>query len=109
MFGINASFSNTDMAPSPERSRTVTSSSLKLEPMTIFPKRLLRSGSDVARQNIAITSEATEISNPVSRGNPFETPPNETTTWRNALSLISKTRFQSSLRLSIDKAFPQCI
>ena len=39
-----------------------------------------------------MTSEATAMSNPVSRGYPFSLPPRPTTTFRSARSLMSTTR-----------------
>ena len=43
---------------------------------------------------MAITSEATVMSKPSSRGKPFETPPSELTIERRARSFMSSTRFQ---------------
>src|SRR6266849_5338173 len=43
--------------------------------MTIFDNRCLRSSRSLARQKIAITSDATVMSKPSSRGKPLATPP----------------------------------
>ena len=59
------------------------------------------------RQNIAMISEATVISNPSSLGKPLPGPPSAHAIWRNALSLTSRTRFQLILLASISIAFPQ--
>ena len=45
----------------------------------ILPSRRCRSSRSVARQKIAITSEATVMSKPSSRGKPLATPPSEVT------------------------------
>ncbi len=52
----------------------------------------------LARQKIAITSEATVMSNPSSRGKPLATPPSEFMIWRSARSFMSMTRRQTMRR-----------
>ena len=50
--------------------------------------------SDVARQKMAMTSLATTMSKPSSRGWPFTWPPRPTMVLRKARSFMSITRFQ---------------
>ena len=54
-----------------------------------------------------MTSDATVMSNPVWRGNPFDTPPSDATTSRSARSFMSITRRHTTLRVSISSALPQ--
>jgi hypothetical protein len=68
----------------------------------------LRSDSEVARQKIAISSLATTMSQPSSRGTPLGVPPSPTTTWRSARSFMSTTRFQVTVLASIPRALPWC-
>src|ERR687898_925752 len=58
----------------------------------MLPSRSFRSSRSLARQKIAITSDATVMSKPSSRGNPLATPPSEETTERSARSFMSSTR-----------------
>ena len=58
------------------------------------PIRFLRSPHDSVRQKIAISSEATTMSKPSSRGKPLAWPPSATVIWRSARSFMSTTRFQ---------------
>ena len=58
------------------------------------------------RQKIAISSEATTMSKPSSRGKPLARPPSPAATWRRARSLVSSTRFQVMLRTSISSSLP---
>src|SRR5262245_38970436 len=67
----------------------------------MWPRRCLRSGIPVARQRIAMTSEAAVMSNPSSRGTPFCGPPSPMTILRRKRSFRSRTRFQLTLRGSM--------
>ena len=55
----------------------------------------------------AITSDATVMSKPVWRENPFAGPPSPTTTSRSARSFMSMTRRQTIRRWSMSSALPQ--
>ena len=57
---------------------------------------------------MAISSEATTMSNPSSRGKPFTWPPSPTTTSRSARSFMSSTRFHVTLRTSMSSSLPWC-
>jgi hypothetical protein len=57
---------------------------------------------------MAMTSEATVIWKPSSRGTPFAVPPRPTTIWRSALSFMSRQRFQSIRRTSRSSRLPWC-
>ena len=72
------------------------------------PIRRFRSAHDSVRQKIAISSEATTMSKPSSRGKPLTWPPSPTTTSRSARSFMSRTRFQVTLRTSMSSALPWC-
>ena len=74
--------------------------------MTMLPSFSFRSWIEVAKQKIAITSEATTISNPSSLGKPLPIEPSEHTVFLNALSFISKTLFHVTLLVSISREFP---
>jgi len=54
-----------------------------------------------------MTSEATVMSKPPSRGKPFETPPSEQTMSRSARSFMSMTRRQATRRVSMSSELPQ--
>ena len=54
-----------------------------------------------------MTSEATVMSKPVSRGKPLATPPKLAVIWRSARSFMSTTRRQTTRRVSISSALPQ--
>ena len=73
----------------------------------MLPSRSFRSSRSLARQKIAITSEATVMSKPASRGKPLATPPSEQTISRSARSFMSMTRRQATRRLSMPSALPQ--
>jgi hypothetical protein len=60
----------------------------------------------VDRQKIAITSEATTMSKPSSRGKPFAGPPSATVIWRSARSFMSITRFHAMRRTSKPSSLP---
>ena len=70
------------------------------------PRRSFSSGRDSERQKAAITSEATVMSKPLSRGTPLALPPRPTTMWRRARSFMSTTRFHRMRVGSIWSAFP---
>src|ERR1700754_4310195 len=55
----------------------------------MLPSRVLRSSRSLARQKIAITSEATVMSKPSSRGKPLATPPSEETIWRRVMEEVA--------------------
>ena len=74
--------------------------------MTMSPMRRFRSAHDSVRQKIAISSEATTMSKPSSRGNPLACRPGPTVTWRSARSLVSSTRFHVTLRTSMSSSLP---
>ena len=67
-FGASASRSRAAMAPSALSSRAVTGFCVRDQPITMSPMRRLRSAHDSVRQKIAISSDATTMSNPSSRG-----------------------------------------
>ena len=73
----------------------------------ILPMRSLRSSRSLARQKIAMISDATVMSKPSSRGKPLATPPSEQTISRNARSFMSITRRQTTRRLSMPSSLPQ--
>ena len=54
-----------------------------------------------------MTSEATVMSNPSSRGKPLATPPSEETIERNARSFMSRPRRQVTRRGSMPSSLPQ--
>ena len=61
---------------------------------------------DVARQKMAITSEATVMSKPSSRGTPWALPPRPSTMLRSWRSFMSTTRFHVILRTSMPSSLP---
>ena len=60
-----------------------------------------------ARQNTAITSEATAMSKPSSRGKPLATPPSDEVIWRKDRSFMSTARRQVTRRESMPSELPQ--
>jgi hypothetical protein len=54
-----------------------------------------------------MTSEATVMSKPASRGKPLATPPSEAMMWRSARSFMSMTRRQAMRRMSMFCSLPQ--
>ena len=84
----------------------VTGAPSRVKATTIRPSRAFRSASEVARHKIAITSEATTMLKPSSRGKPLAGPPSETTMSRSARSFMSTTRFQVTLRTSMSSVLP---
>jgi len=55
-----------------------------------------------------MTSEATVMSNPVSRGTPWALPPRPMTVWRRARSFMSMARRRVMVRGSMPRALPCC-
>src|SRR6266849_1662644 len=83
-FGAIASFKRAAIEPAAFRSADRTGWRSRVCPTTILASRRRRSARSVERQKIAITSEATVMSNPSSRAKPLATPPSEETIERNA-------------------------
>ena len=54
-----------------------------------------------------MTSEATVMSKPASRGKPLATPPSEQMISRSARSFMSMTRRQATRRVSMPSSLPQ--
>ena len=73
------------------------------------PSRASMSSRFSARQKIAITSEATVMSNPDSRGYPLAGPPSDCTMSRKERSFMSSTRRHTTRRTSMSSALPQWI
>ena len=71
------------------------------------PSRSCNSLTLLDRQNTAITSDATEMSNPSSRGKPLATPPRLLTMERSARSFMSMQRRQEMRRWSMPSELPQ--
>jgi hypothetical protein len=105
-FGAIASFSNAAIDPAAFSSAASTGLRSRVWPTTILASRRRKSRRSVARQNIAITSEAGTMSNPSSRGKPFATPPSEETIERKARSFMSIARRQLTRRGSMRGSFP---
>src|SRR5213596_3195751 len=106
-FGANASISSTAIEPAAFSSLARTGSRARFCATMMLPRRRFRSCTSVARQKIAITSEATVMSNPSSRGKPLATPPREETIERKARSFMSRPRRQVTRRESMAGALPQ--
>ena len=81
-------------------SRQRTGSRLRVYPMMMSPSRRFRSGRSLARQKIAMTSDAAVIMKPSSRGIPPKGPPSPTITLRSARSFMSTARPQVIRRWS---------
>ena len=107
--GLIASRSNAAMAPSAFKSFAYTGSPSRLYATKMFPRRSFKSELSAARQRIAITSLATVMIKPSSRGIPFIFPPSPTTTLRRARSFISRQRLISTRRWSMRSSFPCCM
>ena len=107
-FGASASFSSTVIAPAPCRSRAMIGVRSAVYATTMRPSRSFRSRKPVARQKIAITSEATTISKPSWRGKPLPGPPSPTVISRSARSFMSTTRRQAMRRTSMPRLLPWC-
>src|SRR5262249_1657205 len=73
----------------------------------MLPRRSFRSLRSLARQKMAMTSEATVISKPSSRGKPLATPPSEELMLRRARSFMSMTRRQVTRRGSKPPPVPK--
>jgi formate--tetrahydrofolate ligase len=73
----------------------------------ILPILLSKSSKSLAKQKIAMTSDATVILKPSVRGYPFATPPRLAVISLNALSLRSTHLFQLTRRVSICSLLPQ--
>ena len=95
------------MAPSAFTALARTGSRSRVSPTTILPSRARSSSRLRERQKIAITSEATVMSKPSSRGKPLATPPSDETTLRKARSFMSTTRRQLTRRGSMPALLPQ--
>ncbi len=69
-------------------------------------RRSVRSAAEEARQNTAMTSDATVMSKPSCRGTPCAGPPSPTTISRSARSFMSMTRRKDTRRGSIPSSLP---
>ena len=105
-FGFIASFRSTVIAPATWRSSAVTGFPSYVEPITILPSLCLRSFRLVVNARMAITSEATVISYPVSLGLPFISPPRPIIMFLKALSLTSTTLLSVIENGSILRSLP---
>jgi hypothetical protein len=74
--------------------------------MTMRANRCFRSRTLVAKQNIAITSDATTMSKPSFRCVSLVLPPIPTVISRSARSFMSITRLQVMLLMSIPRSLP---
>ena len=101
--GLMASRINTVVAPATPRSSAVTASPDLLMPITILPKRSRISFKLVVKARIAIISEATVISKPVSRVKPFSSGPSPMVIPRKNRSEVSITRRQVIVAGSISR------
>ncbi len=95
------------MAPLALRSPAVTGRLSRVCATTMRESRASSSSRSAARQKQAMTSEATVMSNPSSRGWPFFAPPRPTMVARSARSFMSMTRRQTMRRVSMPSALPQ--
>ncbi|EJX03492.1 hypothetical protein EVA_08404 [gut metagenome] len=89
-----ASLRSASRAPVHPNSFTVAAEPSGRMPITMRSIRARRSSISVARQRIAMSSEATVISNPPSVGIPLAEPPRPVTMLRSMRSLTSNTRRQ---------------
>ena len=105
-FGRMASFNSAAIAPTACRSFAVTGFPSRSYATMILPRRSLRSSRSVARQRIAMISEATVITKWSSLTKPSVLLPSPTTTFRRTRSFISRHRFQTIWRVSIRSALP---
>mmetsp|Transcript_27402 Transcript_27402/g.71922 ORF Transcript_27402/g.71922 Transcript_27402/m.71922 type:complete len:343 (+) Transcript_27402:644-1672(+) len=90
--GCTTSLSRIASAPVMPRSSVVTGLPSVSAAKTILPRRSLKSCGSVASARIAMISDATAISNCVSRVRPFSAGPCPTVILRRKRSLVSKTR-----------------
>ena len=104
--GWQASLSSTAIAPWTARSAARMVSRDRVWATTIRPSRSLSSARDSERQRIAMTSEATAMSNPDWRGKELAVPPSPMTISRSARSFMSRTRFQTMRRGSMRRTLP---
>ncbi len=104
--GLMASRSSTAIAPAVLRASALTVCPWSSRPITIRPSRWRRSLRLVVRPRMAITSEATAMSKPDSRGWPFSRPPRPITIFRSARSLTSTTRGQVMVSGSMRSLLP---
>ncbi|MPN11398.1 hypothetical protein SDC9_158699 [bioreactor metagenome] len=101
--GLMASRISTVMAPATPRSSAVTASPARLMPMTILPSRSRISLRLVVSARMAMISEATVISKPVSLVKPFSSGPLPISTPRKKRSEVSITRRQVIVSGSISR------
>mmetsp|Transcript_3448 Transcript_3448/g.5023 ORF Transcript_3448/g.5023 Transcript_3448/m.5023 type:complete len:387 (+) Transcript_3448:543-1703(+) len=92
--GMSASFMSTVRAPPTPRSSAVTGAPARLMATTMRPSRSRMSRRLVVRARMAMISEATVMSKPVSRLRPFSVGACPTVTPRTCRSQVSITRFQ---------------
>ncbi len=104
--GAKASRNSAARAPAASRSPQVTGRPSRSRATTIAASRRSRSARSRARQNTAMTSEATVMSKPSSRTGPLAAS-SPVTTWRSARSLRSTTRRQPIVAGSMPSALPQ--
>ena len=97
------------IAPTALRSLAVTGSPAKLYATIIFESRSFKSAISVARQRIAIISDATVMIKWSSLTTPSALAPSPITILRSALSFISRHLFHTTCLVSIPRAFPCCI
>ena len=105
-FGISASCSSTVIDPTDCRSAAVTGFFSEVRPTIILARRSWRSAMSFDRQNTAMISEATEMSNLVWRGNPLAGPPSAITMSRSERSFMSTARAQEMRRASRPSLLP---
>ena len=103
-FGLNASFSKMVNASSAFNIFTVIGSFLLLYPIIILLILLFKSPKSSAKQNMAIISDATEISNPSILGTIFFSPDNPVSTFLSCLSFKSTHLFHVTSFIS--NSFP---
>src|SRR5690349_9924306 len=96
--GIRASRSSTAMAPGAFSACAVTAARSRVQPTIMRPRRASSSARLALRQNTAMTSEATVMSKPSSRGKPLATPPRLDTIERSARSFMSIDMNDRALR-----------
>ena len=104
-FGFIASFKSTVKAPSAFKSLAVIGLLSFVYPTIMFPILLFKSFKSVARQNIAIISDATDISNPSSLGTIFFSFESPVSTFLSCLSFKSTHLFHTTL--SNPSSFPK--
>ena len=94
------------MAPAAFRSPAVTGWPWPLYPTIIRARRAFRSVRSSARHSTAMTSVATVMSKPSSRGTPFPLPPRPQRMYRSWRSFMSTQRFQVIRRTSMSRILP---